>query len=201
MHKRFVSAWRIASRPPPLTPPPKAEGKYGRNRRHPNLNSRRTIRSIAAPISPARIAPAHRSRADLANHRSRAMWARRRFRPANWIPTWRAPRHRRARPRGQSGPVKRDHARYGSRAPAPTPGARRSRHGRRPCQPAIARRIAARRSTGSPPRRRRRQNLVPHRPERPEKSEGGRRLIFKSDFDRRATSRRRSPIWSKGRPP
>ena len=32
---------------------------------------------------------------------------------------------------------------------------------------------------------------VPHRPERPEKSEGGRRLVIKSDFDPKATSRRR----------
>ena len=49
------------------------------------LSRRRTIHSIAAPISPTRIVRVRRSRAGSARRRSKVMSARRRFRPASSI--------------------------------------------------------------------------------------------------------------------
>ena len=74
---------RPPSRPPPLTPPHKGEGKS----KPPSSRPRRTIPLTAAPTSPTRTGHARPSCAVSARPHSRAISARRRFRPANSIPT------------------------------------------------------------------------------------------------------------------
>ena len=165
----------------------------------PSSNRRRTIRSIAAPISPARIAPAPRWRADSARHRSRAMSARRRFRPANSIPISRARSASTSEDtEDQSRTAQRDHARHGSGAPALARPAR-GESARSPALPASNRStIAARGPAGIP------RTTAPARSGRRTGRNGRKKAkaagasSSNPTSSRRATSRRRSTSWSKG---
>ncbi len=139
-HKRNCPRVRITSRPPPLSPPHKGEGKSKRQ----SLNSRPIIPGTAAPTLPMRIAHAPR-RAVLASRRSSAMSAKRRSAPRRARSrSGQSARHRGAG-RRQRFTWRHQIWRREPAAPDAIPAPRgRSGRIRQRREPAIARQIAAR---------------------------------------------------------